>query len=379
MYKVNYYRLKANRLGLRLKPPKAGNIQTQELKPSQTLLESVIRLKAEVSTVIDFMILGFIGKLVLFTVLIFTLTSCNAALPGHTSDSQSLAPLKSNEVLSPFTQFENLKKKGETGISNEQVDNILRSYGIYDSVRTKVTKEVYNDSACSDVRINGFDVGNKKIAVLLISKGHLHIYVMFSNSSDKWTVDGFAFQSEREKPEYRVEQSGDGTKYWLVVKHEANHGTGLQIFDEVWYHPDGSVAGEYPVKGSTLFFPQSIEPEANTYFSSSAYYDGNSRISLSYSISFEYIYRKNPQGSGDFKFQSKYRPAVLENWEYDLKTQQFEFVSCDPALPESCGAMKHTASAEYGILQGYIDFYRLRLGNQKVTTLGEWENLMELK
>jgi hypothetical protein len=41
--------------------------------------------------------------------------------------------------------------------------------------------------------------------------------------------------------------------------------------------------------------------------------------------------------------------------------------------------MKHVASADYGILQGYIDFYKTRLGDKKITTLEEWENFVGLK
>jgi hypothetical protein len=320
-----------------------------------------------------------IRELLVLIVLTFILTSCNAISPSHPLNFQSLTSVKSNEVFSPFTQFENLKKSEEVGINSEQVDNILRSYGIYDRVLAKVPKEVYIDSICSDVRISGFCIGNKKIAVLLINKGHLYIYVMFSNSGDEWIVNGFACQNERDKPEYRVEQSSDEARYWLVVKHEANHGTGLYIYDEIWYNPDGSVAGEYPVEGSTLFFPQIVEPDANTYFSTTAYYDGDSKISLSYLISFEYGYKDNLQDYGFYRFQSKYCPVIRENWEYDLKTQQFKFISCDPALPESFSTMKHVASSEYGILQGYIDFYRTRLGEKKINTLGEWENFMGLK
>jgi hypothetical protein len=203
---------------------------------------------------------------------------------------------------------------------------------------------------------------------------------MFSNSGDKWIVNGFAYQNERGEPEYRVVQSSDGKRYWLVVKHESNHGTGLYIYDEIWYNPDGSVAAEYPLEGSTLFFPQMIEPAANTYFSTSANYDGDSTISLSYSVSFVYSYKDSFQTPGYvYKFQSEYCPVLRENWEYDLKTQQLKFVSCDPAIPESFSTMKHVVSADYGILQGYIDFYRTRLWDKKITTLAEWEKFMELK
>lgn len=319
----------------------------------------------------------FCRDLSLLIILTFILTSCYASSPGHPSNLQLPASAKSNEVSSPFTQFENLKKGEEIGFSSTQADNLLRSYGIYDKVLTKVPKEDYISSACADVKIEGFNIGNKKVAVLLINKGHLYIYVMFSASNAKWIVDGFAYQKEREKPEYRIEKSSDETSYWLVVKHEANHGTGLQIFDEIWYKPDGSTAGEYPAEGFTLFFPQIVEPAANTNFSSSVNYDGDSRISLSYSISFEYSCTNNSQDNFN-RFTSKYSPVIRENWEYDIKTQQLKFISCDPALPESFSTMKHSVSGEYGILQGYIDFYKMKLENKKITTLGEWEKFVGL-
>ncbi len=320
-----------------------------------------------------------IRKLMFLVIITFTLTSCSDISPNHPSNSQVLNSLESNEVLSPFTLFEKLEEKGETGISRDQVDNALRSYGIYDKVLAKVPKEDYINSISLDVRINGFNIGNKKVAVLQVNKGHMYIYIMFSNNGDKWMVNGFVYQSERDKPELRVEKSNDETRYWLVVRHEANHGTGLQIIDEIWYNPDGSIAGEYPAAGSTLFFPQMVEPEANTYFSASPDYDGASKIYLSYSISFEYGYKGNSKDLSRYSFQSKYSPAIRENWEYDLKTQQLKFIACDPALPQSSSTMKHVASAEYGILQGYIDFYRTRLGDRKISTIEEWEKFMELR
>lgn len=318
-------------------------------------------------------------KLLLLIFLALFLTSCNAISAREPSNSQSHTSALSKEALSPFTQFENLKTEGSTEIDGEQVDKILRLYGIFDSLQAKVNNEGYAGSFYTDVGISGFSVGEKKAAVLSLTKGHLYIYVMFSNSHDKWVVDGFVYQNEKDKPDFRIERSGDGTMYWLVLKHEANHGTGLQLYEEIWYSPDGSIAAEFPAEGSTLFFPENINPEANAYFSCSPYYDGASKISLSYSISFEYGYKDNYQNNGTYTFQSKYRPVVRENWEYDLKTEQLKFVSCDPALSETLIPTEHTTSPEYGILQGYIDFYGTRLEDNKINTLDEWEKFMDLK
>ena len=76
-----------------------------------------------------------IRKLLLLVAGVFILTSCNSISTGDQAlNSQSPAPLKSSEVLSPFTRFENLEKGGEMGIDNEQADNLLRSYGIIDII-----------------------------------------------------------------------------------------------------------------------------------------------------------------------------------------------------------------------------------------------------
>ncbi|OPX43314.1 hypothetical protein CLHUN_28620 [Ruminiclostridium hungatei] len=317
-----------------------------------------------------------IRELLLLIVITLILTSCNTVPSNNSSASQFIQPMKQKEVLSPFTQFENLERNEDMVFNSKLLDDILKSYGIYDRLLEKVPKEDYIDSLCSDIKINGFSIENKKVAVLQIIKGHLYIYIMFSNSDDKWMVDGFAYQKEREKPEYRVEKSSDQAKYWLVIRHEANHGSGLQLFDEIWYNPDGSVAGEYPVEGSALFFPEMVVPEANAYFSASVDYDGDSSIYLSYSISFEYTYKSNAKDSGLYGLQSKFRPAVRDNWEYDLKTRQLKFLSCDTGLPQGFSRMEHLASDDFGILQGYIDFYRTRLGDKKVATLGEWEKFI---
>lgn len=312
-----------------------------------------------------------IRKLLLLGAFAFVLTSCNTISTGNPSDLRLLAPKDSKKVLSPFTQFESLEKSDEIGINSEQVNDILRSYGIYNRIVEKITEKEYIESDYSDIKINAFSIGNKKVAVLLLEKVHLHIYVMFSYSFDEWTVEGFTYQLERYEPEYRIEQSSDESKYWLVVRHEANHGTGLQIFNEIWYNPDGSVAAEYPLEGSSEFFPQIIEPMAQANFSTSVNYDGHSTIFLSYSVSFIYSYKNN--------FQSSYSPVIREYWEYDLKTQQLTFVLCDPILPESFNMMKHDVSADFGILQGYIDFYRMQLVNIKITTLAEWERFIGQK
>ncbi len=319
-----------------------------------------------------------IKELVLLFILAFILTSCNTTLPSNPSNSLPVTTVKTDEELSPFIQFQKLKR-GEMGFDSEQVDNVLRLYGIYDRILEKVPNEVYRDSLCRDVIINGYNIGNKNIAVLQVNKGHLYICIMFSKINHKWAVEGFVYINGREKPEYRVEQSGDGRRYWLVVKQEANRGTGLNIYDEIWYNPDGSVAAEYPIEGSTLFLPENVEPGANTNFFASVDYDGDSKISLSYSISFLYDCKDNLQDDSFYRFQSKYSPVIRDYWEYDLKTRQFKFMSSYPALPKSFNTMKHVSSNEYGILQGYIDFYRTQIGNKKITTLAQWEKFMEVK
>lgn len=320
-------------------------------------------------------------RVVLVFILISVLISCNTFSTNHKSGFQTNNKIKYPKVISPFTQFETIKR-GENGISSEQVDNILQSYFIYDKIKEKMNNDFFVGSFFSNIKISGFYIGDKQVAVLLIEKGHISIYVMFSNSGDdKWVVSGFVHQNERKKSEYRIEQSSDGIRYWLVVNNEANHGTGTQIYNEIWYNPDGSVAAEYPIEGSTFFFPELIKPSADTYFSTAVDYDGESAISLSYSISFMYHYKGSFQNHPGYvyKFQSKYSPVLREYWEYNLKTQQLRFISCDPPLSESFSTMNREMSADFGILQGYIDFYKTRLSNKQITTLAEWERFMELE
>lgn len=309
--------------------------------------------------------------LLMFSI-VLQLTSCN-------SNSPSKELIESNNVPSPFSQFEKLKKSEEMGIDKEQVENLLRSYGVYEKILEKITEAGYDGAYYSDVSIGGFNSGDKKIAVLQIEMVHLYFYVMFSNSNNSWSCDGLAYINDRYVPEYRIEQSDDQTEYWLVVRYEANHGTGLQINNEIWFNPDGAVAADYPIDGFTEFFPQMIEPSANAKFSAFAEFDGNSRIHIYYTINFIYNYKDSIQNKDYiYRFKSDYSPVIRENWEYDLETKQFRFISSDPDLPDSFKSLKHELSADLGILQGYVDFYRNKL-QDKISTLEEWEKFIGQK
>ncbi len=311
------------------------------------------------------------NKLILLVLFIFLFTSCSTITRKESSYNQIVTSIES----SPFSQFEGIEQTAQDGVDSEQVDNMLRSYDIYDKIMEKVSETEYTRAPYSNLSVSGFNIDNKKVAMLLLEKMHLYIYVMFSNINNTWTVDGFAYQIERYEPEFRIEQSN--TDYWLVIRYETNHGSGLQIFNEVWYNPDGTVAADYPIEGYTEFFPQEIKPSANATFSSSAYFDGDSTISLPYTINFNYNYMDSYEGK-DFmnRFKSSYSPILRENWAYNLKNQELEFVSTEPDLPESFKEIDHEASADFGILQGYIDFYRIQLGNKTISTLEEWERLI---
>ena len=318
-----------------------------------------------------------INKVLSFIVIAVFLTSCSLTQPGSSSDTPLTTQAGAKSVLSPFALFESIKKSEGIAFDRSQVDNVLKSYDIYDKIAEEIAETEFIESDYSDVAISGFSFGNKKVAIMLLRKGHLYIYIMFSNGEDKWKFDGFAYHNERFEPEYRVENSGDGEKYWLVVRHESNHGTGLQIHDEIWYNPDGSVAAQYPVEGSSEFFPQNIEPAAYANFTAYADYDGKSTISISYSVNFEYGYKESFNNrSYAYKFKSDYSPAIREYWNYDLQTQQLNFVSCSPDLHEGFSTLEHEVSPAFGMLQGYIDFYRIKLGDRKITTLGEWESFI---
>jgi len=314
------------------------------------------------------------------------LSSCGNILAGNpdgTSEVNPEGPENKSSLsependVSPFAMFENLKVTDGNIIDSSEADNILKAYGIYDKIAEKLEGTEFIGSDYTDAEVSGFSIGSKKTAIMLLRKGHLHIYVMFSKWEDEWKADGFAYQNERFEPEYRIEHSVEEEKYWLVIRHESNHGTGLQIFEEIWYNPDGSVAAQYPVEGSSEFFPQNIEPTAYAYFTAFADYDGKNTITISYSVNFEYGYKESFKNqSYAYKFKSSYSPAIREYWKYDLQTQQFSFASCSPDLPGSFSTMKHESSPALGILQGYIDFYGTELGDGRIATLEEWESFM---
>ncbi|MBF4693753.1 hypothetical protein [Fusibacter ferrireducens] len=282
-----------------------------------------------------------------------------------------------SEYFSPLDQFETLDREG-VWVDGEQVEALLKSYGVYDPI---MAFNENNESIYTDVKICVEMVGDKKVAILLIEKGHNAIYVMFSKCDNQWIADGFASQSERFRPEYRIEKTSDGMKYWLVVKHEANHGTGTALYDEIWYRPDGTIAAEYPLEGDALCFPKQMPlGRAGVHYIANPDFDGKSKIHLAYSVCFTYDYESD-FGEAGFKnvFQSEYRPSIRDYWAYDLTTQKLEFLSSHPVLPEHLSEIEHKVSDEYGVVKGYIDFYDSRLGYKKITSLAEWQDFIELR
>ena len=292
---------------------------------------------------------------------------------NYADDSQ----LNRSANLSPLDQFESVQSDG-MWVERESVENILKTYGLYDKIMSLNKNE---EPLYSDVKILGEIVGDKKVAVLLIQRGHQYIYVMFSKTDDQWCADGIVSQSERFEPEYRIEKTIDGMKYWLVVKDEVNHGTGISIYDEIWYNPEGSIAAEYPLEGYSLFFPEQMAPSVTeASFIAYPYFDGDSKIHLDYSVSFTYDYESNSDKTGFSNvFHSEYNPSIRDYWTYNLAAKKLNFESSNPALSERLSEIEHRVSSEYGIMQGYIDFYDSRLGDKKITSLEEWEQFIKLK
>lgn len=276
---------------------------------------------------------------------------------------------------SPFLQFESWESD-ETGLFTDgnQIRDTLKPYGLLEKISAEIYADYSDDfevfGACT-AKIDGFTIGSKKAALLLIQQGHLHIYIMFSNNGEVWVADGFAYQSERYEPQYRIEKSGDGARYWLVLKHESNHGSGLQLFDEIWHNPDGSIAAQYPLSGSSAFLPVNIADAWGEY-SSDPYFDGESTIIVDYTIKFYYNYKH--------KFQSAYLLVIRERWNYDLNKSQFSLVESSSELPENFDTIYDGISMDdYGILGRYIEFYEEEVGEKNVSSIGDWEKLMESK
>lgn len=275
-----------------------------------------------------------------------------------------------HQTPSPFTQFDVLECD-ETGFPGEQVEKLFQAYGIYEEIQGIITKTGYEDFTHCHIHINGFSVGDKKGAIILLNKGNLFIYVMFSGEDGQWKVDGYTYHDERYEPEYRIEKSYDDSEYWLVVKYEANHGMGSSLINEVWYNPDGSIAAQFPIEGYSVFLPDNIQTGASIYFTGTSYYHGGSLISLHYSVSLEYEYKEG--------YRSTYSLVPNENWEYDLQSHQFRFVSAYPHLPDYMGTVEHVASDDHGIMHGYIEFYKEQIGDKKITHLEEWESFLECR
>ena len=159
-----------------------------------------------------------------------------------------------------------------------------------------------------------------------------------------------------------------GYKTWVKPRY------GITDFNETWYNPDNPQA-QYPVEGSTEFFPKILNP-VYAYFTALQTMTG--KIQYPYLLGEFWIQLKDSftNHSHVYKFKSDYSPVIREYWKYDLQTQQLDFVSCSPDLPESFSTLEREASPAFGILQGYIDFYRTRLGNRKITTLEDWESFI---
>ena len=291
--------------------------------------------------------------LMLFTAVIIFAVSCTNSNKGDLS-------------LSPFAQFESWSND-ESGVytDGKRISDTLKQYGILDSILTDINNDdLTNFNACA-AEISGYSVKDKKVALLLLKQGGFHIYVLFSESGNAWKCDGYTYQRERFEPEYRIEKSDDGSLYWLVLKHESNHGTGTTLFDEIWVNPDGSIAAQYPLSGWVDFYPENTSYASAEYSCSNPYYDGGSKIILDYTIKFSFNYKE--------KFQSVYSPVVREYWVYDLQKSEFAFKNAEPDLPFE----KNTVSDDYGIIAGYLDYYKTRVEEQAISSIEEWENLME--
>lgn len=271
------------------------------------------------------------------------------------------------DFLSPFEQFAEWNYD-ETGmyIDGKQISETLAQYGLLDEIKSGLDDELKDFGTCT-AEISGFNTRDKKVALLVIKQGHFQIYILFSNNGGGWNADGYTFLNERFDAGYRMEISNNG-EYWLVLNHESNRGLGLTLTDEVWINPDGSVAAQYPLSGWVYFFPESTN-QAWAEFSTTPYYDKDSIIVLNYRITFHFTYKD--------KFQSVYSPVILENWVYDLDKAELVFTGSDPELPDEISSKAGNISSDYGIIGKYIDYYKPRFNDKPVSTLEDWEMLME--
>ena len=274
---------------------------------------------------------------------------------------------------SPFSQFENFMSD-ETGLYTDGtcIKSLLNTYGILDQLSIEIFNESSYDFKLCTTKMDSFMVGKKKVALFFIKQGHLHIYVMFSMTNKTWGSDGFVYQNELNEPQYRIEKSNDVEKYWLVLKHNVNHGLGLQLYDEVWYNPDGSIAAQYPLSGSITCFQLNMNNSIWAEYSSSPYFDGECTITMAYFIQFHYSYRKG--------FISTYLPVIREYWAYYIDKYKFEMIESDPSLPENFNITYYDATLEgdYSILGRYFNFYKRQLAYKNISSLAEWEEFIKI-
>ena len=219
-----------------------------------------------------------------------------------------------------------------------QLSMIIKAYF------TAKASDIYNQTFWTIAQIDNFrymrridrTLSYKRVAVIIYQGHHNQVYLMYEKPvGGIWTLNGMAAQNDRYINDngwcdFHIVIDDSGEYFWLVLTTEADHGTDLSIFNQIWYNSDGSVALQYQAHGYTLLF---CEQDANDNWYS-ADMDFSSRFSLStynngiyariqYDENFGY-----PVGSR----QSVYRAHDYATYCWNLEFNRFVFVEKESSL-----------------------------------------------
>lgn len=119
----------------------------------------------------------------------------------------------------------------------------------------------------------------------------------------------------------------------------------MQIFDEIWYNTDGSIALQYDISGYCLSFPVQ---QTTMEFTSSVTVEADNSVGVAYTIDFKY----NEQTD---------KISTTEKWLYKWNDQskKFYFSEEDSQLPWFYSPEPNQRRDDFGILGKYYEFMEI--------------------
>jgi len=216
---------------------------------------------------------------------------------------------------------------------------------------------------------------DKRVAVIIFQEGyHIQDYLMYEKPvGGAWSLTGMATQNDRYLNDYgwcdyHIIVDDSGYNYWLEITTEVGHGTGLSIYNQIWYNPDGTEALQYEANGYTLLFCQ--QDEDDHWYSADMSYKSNFNlisdnndtfVNVSYDESFDYpvslivpVYRA-------FDY-------AMYRWDPDLR--RFIFVEDKSTLKP---VNSTDGMSDWSML---VNKYSYR-GSAMITSLDQWLDILK--